>query len=76
MKSSEYNQLVLNIVERTEKKLSEDIKSTYRQDGPNAAFAGLVISLPDTVAHLVSDILIQTGVLSLEEDDASSQSTD
>lgn len=69
MTRSEYNQLVSGIVEKTQKELSGDVTQAFKENGPGAALAKLTVSVPDTVAHLVSDILIQTGVLSLEEDE-------
>ena len=68
MKRSEYNQIVLAIVEKTESELNKGVKEVYQSGGQNSALAYLSTSIPDTVAHMVSDILKQSGVLRFEDD--------
>lgn len=68
MKRSEYNQIVLAIVEKTESELNKGVKEAYRSGGQCSALAYLATSIPDTVAHMVSDILKQSGVLHFEDD--------
>lgn len=68
LKRSEYNQLVLAIVEKAESELNNGVKEAYKTGGQNSALAYLSTSIPDTVAHMVSDILKQSGVLHLEDD--------
>lgn len=68
MKRSEYNQIVLAVVEKTESELNKGVKEAYQSGGQNSALAYLSTSIPDTVAHMVSDILKQSGVLRFEDD--------
>lgn len=73
MKRSEYNQIVKEIVQKTDRELCEQVQQALNKNGLTGGFVELVHTVPDVTAHIVSEVLEQSGVLSFDEETEDSQ---
>lgn len=71
MTRSEYVEIVNNIVAVEQERLAESLNAIFDKEGHNRAafahaFAKFVESQPAVTAHIVTEILEQSGLLSLD----------
>lgn len=67
MKRSEYDRLVENVVNATRDELQNGMRAELKK-GLSDGIIFLVNSIPEVSARVISDILVQTGSLSFDED--------
>lgn len=70
MKRSEFAKIVNEVSDESFKKLTEDIKQAQESDPQKLAsmLAEIIASIPSVSARTTAEILVRSGVVSLEDD--------
>lgn len=70
MKRSEFAKIVNDVSDESFKKLTEDIKQAQESDPQKLAsmLAEIIASIPSVSARTTAEILVRSGVVSLEDD--------
>lgn len=70
MKRSEFAKIVNDVSDESFKKLTEDIKQAQESDPQKLAsmLAEIISSIPSVSARTTAEILVRSGVVSLEDD--------
>lgn len=70
MKRSEFAKIVNEVSDESFKKLTEDIKQAQESDPQKLAsmLAEIISSIPSVSARTTAEILVRSGVVSLEDD--------